>query len=31
VWAADMERIDSLDRSESGRRGPHPDRMDYAG
>jgi 2,5-diketo-D-gluconate reductase A len=28
---ADMERIDSLDRSESGRRGPHPDRMDYAG
>jgi 2,5-diketo-D-gluconate reductase A len=28
---ADMDRIDSLDRTESGRRGPHPDRFDYAG
>ena len=28
---ADMERIDSLDRGESGRIGPHPDRFAYAG
>jgi 2,5-diketo-D-gluconate reductase A len=28
---ADLERIDDLDRGESGRNGPHPDRFDYAG
>jgi 2,5-diketo-D-gluconate reductase A len=27
----DMERIDSLDRGEAGRNGPHPDRFAYAG
>jgi 2,5-diketo-D-gluconate reductase A len=27
----DMDRIDSLDRGEAGRRGPHPDRFAYAG
>jgi 2,5-diketo-D-gluconate reductase A len=25
----DMRRIDSLDRGEAGRTGPHPDRFDY--
>jgi 2,5-diketo-D-gluconate reductase A len=29
--ADDMSRIDSLDRGEEGRRGPHPDRFAYAG
>ena len=29
--ADDMSRIDSLDRGESGRQGPHPDRMAYTG
>jgi 2,5-diketo-D-gluconate reductase A len=29
--ADDMARIDSLDRGESGRLGPHPERFDYAG
>ena len=29
--ADDMSRIDALDRSESGRRGPHPDRMAFTG
>jgi 2,5-diketo-D-gluconate reductase A len=28
--ADDMSRIDSLDRGEEGRRGPHPDRFAYA-
>jgi 2,5-diketo-D-gluconate reductase A len=28
---ADLARIDELDRGESGRSGPHPDRFDYAG
>jgi 2,5-diketo-D-gluconate reductase A len=27
----DMEQIDSLDRGEAGRNGPHPDRFAYAG
>jgi 2,5-diketo-D-gluconate reductase A len=27
----DMEQIDSLDRGEGGRHGPHPDRFAYAG
>jgi 2,5-diketo-D-gluconate reductase A len=27
----DMERIDSLDRGEEGRQGPHPDQFAYAG
>ena len=27
----DAEAIDSLDRGEAGRTGPHPDRFDYAG
>jgi 2,5-diketo-D-gluconate reductase A len=29
--AGDMEQIDSLDRGEAGRNGPHPDRFAYAG
>ena len=29
--ADDMSRIDSLDRGEAGRRGPHPDRFAYTG
>ncbi len=27
--AGDIEQIDGLDRGESGRRGPHPDRFAY--
>jgi 2,5-diketo-D-gluconate reductase A len=31
LGAGDMDSITGLDRGESGRTGPHPDRFDYVG